>query len=129
ALARRAHASEALMSHYRRASIEGGLYFFTVTLADRSSDLLVRYIDRLRRIYRMIQQRQPFETIAICVLPDIWIGRTAASNITSRAEICRPTGAAMSVSSPAALESDRTRGHGAQARLCPPYRCQLVALP
>jgi hypothetical protein len=29
------------MSHYRRASIEGGLYFFTVTLADRSSDLLV----------------------------------------------------------------------------------------
>jgi hypothetical protein len=39
ALARRAHASEALMSHYRRASIEGGLYFFTVTLADGSSDL------------------------------------------------------------------------------------------
>jgi hypothetical protein len=26
------------MSHYRRASIEGGLFFFTVTLADRSSE-------------------------------------------------------------------------------------------
>jgi len=58
------------MSHYRRASIEGGTFFFTITIADRSSDLLVRYIDRLRRIYGMIQQRQPFETIAICVLPD-----------------------------------------------------------
>jgi putative transposase len=58
------------MSRYRRAYVEGGVFFFTVTLADRSGDLLVRYIDRLRRIYGMIQQRQQFETIAICVLPD-----------------------------------------------------------
>ena len=58
------------MSHYRGASIEGGLFFFTIALADRSSDLLMRYIDRFRRIDRMIQQRQPFETVAICVLPD-----------------------------------------------------------
>ncbi len=39
------------MSRYRRALLEGGTFFFTVTLADRSSDLLVRHIDRLRRIY------------------------------------------------------------------------------
>ena len=58
------------MSHYRRASIEGGLFFFTIALADRSSDLLVRHIDRLRRFYIMIQRHHPFETIAICVLPD-----------------------------------------------------------
>src|SRR5580704_105837 len=58
------------MSQYRRAKIEGGVFFFTVTLADRSSDLLVRHIDRLRQIYSSIQQRFPFETIAICVLPD-----------------------------------------------------------
>jgi putative transposase len=50
--------------------IEGGVFFFTVTLADRSSDLLVRHIDRLRRMYASIQKRQPFETIAICVPPD-----------------------------------------------------------
>jgi putative transposase len=37
------------MSRYRRAKIEGGVFFFTVTLADRPSDLLVRHIDRLRR--------------------------------------------------------------------------------
>jgi putative transposase len=58
------------MSRYRRASVEGGVFFFTVTLADRSSDLLVRHIDRLRRIYGSARQRYPFETIAICVLPD-----------------------------------------------------------
>jgi putative transposase len=58
------------MSRYRRAHIKGGLFFFTVALADRSGDLLVRHIDRLRRIYKTIGARYPFETIAICVLPD-----------------------------------------------------------
>ena len=67
---RRAHASGVPMSHYRRTSIEGGRFFFTIALADRSSDLLVRHIDRLRRFYVMIQRHHPFETIAICVLPD-----------------------------------------------------------
>ena len=58
------------MSRYRRAKIEGGLFFFTVTLADRSSDLLIRNIGRLRRAYRAATAEQPFETEAICVLPD-----------------------------------------------------------
>jgi putative transposase len=29
-----------------------------------------RHIDRLRRIYADVQRRRPFETVAICVLPD-----------------------------------------------------------
>ena len=58
------------MTRYRRLHIEGGLYCFTVTLADRSSDLLVREIDRLRRIYGSVQRERRFETVAICVLPD-----------------------------------------------------------
>ena len=58
------------MSQYRRAKIEGGWFFFTVTLADRSSDLLVRHIGRLRKAYAAARRRDPFETIAICVLPD-----------------------------------------------------------
>jgi putative transposase len=58
------------MSRYRRVKIEGGVFFFTVTLADRSSDLLVRRIDRLRHVYASVEQGYPFETIAICVLPD-----------------------------------------------------------
>ena len=58
------------MSRYRRAKVGGGTFFFTVTLADRSSDALVRNIDALRQAYRSVQQSRPFETIAICVLPD-----------------------------------------------------------
>jgi putative transposase len=58
------------MSYYRRAKIEGGLFFFTVTLADRSSDLLVREIDRFRTVYIAVAKQHPFETVAICVLPE-----------------------------------------------------------
>ena len=58
------------MPNYRRAKVSGGTFFFTVTLADRTSDLLVREIDRLRRIYSAVQSERPFETIAICILPD-----------------------------------------------------------
>lgn len=58
------------MSRYIRASIPGGTFFFTVNLADRSSDLLVREIDRLRTAYRETRRQYPFETVAVCVLPD-----------------------------------------------------------
>ena len=51
------------------SKVSGGTFFFTVTLADRTSDLLVREIDRLRRIYSAVQSERPFETIAICILP------------------------------------------------------------
>ena len=55
---------------YRRAKIEGSVFLFTVVLADRSRKLLYDEVDRLRSTYRTVQQRRPFETIAICVLPD-----------------------------------------------------------
>jgi putative transposase len=58
------------MSQYRRAHITGGTFFFTVTLADRSADLLVRHVDLLRRIYKSVHERFAFETVAICILPD-----------------------------------------------------------
>jgi putative transposase len=65
------------MPQYRRAKIEGNAFFFTVVLADRSSTLLVDEVDRLRQAYRTVQEKRPFETIAICVLPDhlhaIWV--------------------------------------------------------
>ena len=57
------------MPRYVRTK-HGSVFFFTVVLADRSSDLLVDEIDRLRQVYRTIQRRRPFETIAVCVLPD-----------------------------------------------------------
>src|SRR3984885_9655098 len=58
------------MPRYVRAKIKGSVFFFTVALAERPSNLLVDQIDRLRQAYRVVQQRRPFETIAICILPD-----------------------------------------------------------
>jgi putative transposase len=76
------------MPQYIRAKIEGGMFFFTVTLADRSSDLLLRHIEHLRSVYRAVERRHPFETIAICVLPDhlhtIWSLPTGDSNFPVR---------------------------------------------
>jgi putative transposase len=41
-----------------------------LALADRGGDLLVRHIERLRRAYAEVEKRRPFETVAICILPD-----------------------------------------------------------
>lgn len=58
------------MPNYRRERISGATYFFTVTLADRRSRILVEEIALLRRIYDEANKRMPFKTVAICVLPD-----------------------------------------------------------
>jgi putative transposase len=58
------------MPNYRRSNINGGVFFFTVVLADRSSHLLIENIERLRSVYRVVRERRPFETIAVCILPD-----------------------------------------------------------
>lgn len=58
------------MPNYRRERIVGATYFFTVTLADRRSRILVKEIALLRRIYGEANKRMPFKTVAICVLPD-----------------------------------------------------------
>jgi putative transposase len=56
------------MPQYVRA--KGRVFFFTVVLAERPSKLLFEEIERLRRTYRAVQQRRPFQTVAVCVLPD-----------------------------------------------------------
>ena len=58
------------MSRYRRARTPGATFFFTVTLADRRSTLLADEIGRLRTAWRRAAQLHPFETIAVCILPD-----------------------------------------------------------
>jgi putative transposase len=58
------------MPQYLRAKVKDGAFFFTLALVDRSSDLLLRHINRLRQTYRLVRASRPFETIAICVLPD-----------------------------------------------------------
>ena len=58
------------MVRYRRNFIPGGSYFFTVTLRDRRSDLLVRHIDLLRNAFTSAITKRPFTIDAIVVLPD-----------------------------------------------------------
>ena len=58
------------MPNYRRYYAEGGTYFFTVNLHDRRQDLLTRHIDTLRAAYAYVQERHPFKTWAMAVLPD-----------------------------------------------------------
>jgi putative transposase len=58
------------MSTYLRPRLPGATVFFTVALADRRSDLLVREIDRLRIAVRATRAERPFRIDAWVVLPD-----------------------------------------------------------
>ena len=55
---------------YRRLYHQGASYFFTINLADRSSDLLVKHVDVLRHAFKTVKQRHPFRIDAIVILPD-----------------------------------------------------------
>jgi putative transposase len=58
------------MPDYRRNRIPGATYFFTVTLRDRRSGLLVARIDALREAARGVRRQLPFRIDAWVVLPD-----------------------------------------------------------
>jgi putative transposase len=58
------------MVRYRRNFVPGGTYFFTVTLADRTSSALVHHISALRTAFRIARHERPFTIEAIVVLPD-----------------------------------------------------------
>jgi putative transposase len=55
---------------YRRNRVAGGTYFFTVTLRDRRSNVLVQHIGLLREAFRSIRTKRPFTIDAIVILPD-----------------------------------------------------------
>ena len=54
----------------RRNIVPGARYFFTVTLLDRTSRLLVKRVDDLRAAFRAARRQLPFTIDAIVVLPD-----------------------------------------------------------
>ena len=60
-----------LMSDQIPRRCAGGTFFFTIRLADRSSDLLIRHIAHLRTAMRETKLRHAFEIDAICVLPSV----------------------------------------------------------
>ena len=58
------------MVRYRRNFVPGGTFFFTVTVADRRSSVLVEHIAALRAAFRVTRRERPFAIDAIVVLPD-----------------------------------------------------------
>jgi putative transposase len=58
------------MSVYVRPRVGGATIFFTVTLAERGGDLLVREIDVLRDAVRETRAAHPFRIDAWVVMPD-----------------------------------------------------------
>ena len=58
------------MSRCIRPRIPGATVFVTVALADRSSDLLVREVERLRRAVAETRAERPFAIDAWVVMPD-----------------------------------------------------------
>ncbi len=60
-----------IMPNYIRAKFEGGYYFFTVVTYNRKRIFNTEFTRScLRQAIRRTQIKHPFETIAICLLPD-----------------------------------------------------------
>ncbi|MEO6024875.1 MAG: transposase [Burkholderiales bacterium] len=55
---------------YRRATLAGATYFFTVNLAERRGDHLTRHIDLLRDVIHRVKIAHLFHIDAMVVLPD-----------------------------------------------------------
>ena len=58
------------MVDYRRNRVLGGMFFFTVTLRNRRSDVLVRHVHALRASWRVARSRNPHEVVAAVILPE-----------------------------------------------------------
>ena len=58
------------MVRYRRNFLAGGTFFFTATLADRTSSGLTDYVAALRSAVQLTRRQHPFTIDAVVVLPD-----------------------------------------------------------
>jgi putative transposase len=77
------------MPNFRRAYVEGGTWFFTVNLLQRTNNsLLIQEIELLRKVVKKIRQRYPFYINAWVVLPEhmhaIWTLPERDSNFSLR---------------------------------------------
>jgi len=56
---------------YIRSKAGGGVYFFTVNLAERhNNDLLISHVDLLREAFRLTKRQYPFIIEACVILPE-----------------------------------------------------------
>jgi len=59
------------MPNYRRTRVEGGCFFFTINLLERSNNkLLIQNIDLLRNVVDRVRKKYPFYINGWVVLPD-----------------------------------------------------------
>lgn len=58
------------MPNYIRPKVEAATVFFTVALAQRGGDALLRHVDQLRGAVRQVIDEKPFQIDAWVVLPD-----------------------------------------------------------
>jgi putative transposase len=74
--------------HYRRSFVPGGTFFFTVTLYNRKSCLLVERIELLKEAVHSVKNQYPFQMKAYVVLPEhlhmIWELPNGDSNYSLR---------------------------------------------
>jgi putative transposase len=73
---------------YLRNYLAGGAYFFTVTLMNRQSTVLIDHIDVFRAAVATVKRKMPFEIVAWVVLPDhchaVWKLPAGDSNNSGR---------------------------------------------
>ena len=78
------------MVRYRRNFVPGGTYFFTVTLADRTSSALVDHVSALRMAFPIARHERPFTIEANVILPEhlhaIWTLPSGDSDFSGRWE-------------------------------------------
>ncbi len=77
------------MAEYRRSYVEGGTYFFTVVTYGRTPIFASESARKiLHRAWADVNKRFPFETIAVCLLPDhlhcIWRLPDGDANYSTR---------------------------------------------
>ena len=76
------------MVNYRRSFVPGGTFFFTVTLKNRKSNLLVEKISLLKEAVQRVKDQHPFQIKAYVVLPEhlhmIWELPSGDSNYSLR---------------------------------------------
>ncbi|EIK53301.1 hypothetical protein YO5_09540 [Stutzerimonas stutzeri TS44] len=104
------------MSNYRRNPVPGGTWFFTLTLADRRSRLLVEEIALLRQAYGQTQRARPFRTLAICILPEhlhaIWTLPEGDADFAGRWSLLKSSFSRQFPSSPRSPSKTRKREKG-----------------
>ncbi len=76
------------MVNYRRSFVPGGTFFFTVTLRNRKSSLLIDKIILFKESVQTVKARHPFRIKAYVILPEhlhmIWELPTGDTNYSQR---------------------------------------------